>query len=94
MFGFEIWLLLFVNFFGHDKFVVHEGMYFGGLFNHTYRSLSSTFSFLLLSQIVMSPHEQAEEFVDHYLCIMQGAGDMDPGNFQKILEMKVRPKTS
>ena len=64
---------------------------FGGMFNKVRYSLL-LFSFLPLSQIVMSPHEQAEEFVDHYLCIMQGAGDMDPGNFQRILEMKVRPQ--
>ena len=36
----------------------------------------------------MSPHEQAQDFVSHYLSIMQG--DIDPSNFQKILEMKVR----
>ena len=44
-------------------------------------------SSLISLQIVMSPHEQAEEFVAHYLTIMQG--EVDTSTFQKILEMKV-----
>lgn len=35
----------------------------------------------------MSPHEQAEEFVSHYLSIM--SNDSDVNNFHKVLEMKV-----
>lgn len=47
-------------------------------------------NYISQSQIVMSPHEQAEEFVSHYLTIMQG--DNETSTFQKILEMKVRMK--
>jgi hypothetical protein len=39
----------------------------------------------LIIKIVMSPHEQGEEFVSYYLSIM---ADKDVNTFQKILEMK------
>lgn len=39
-------------------------------------------------QVVMAPHEQAEEFISSYRKLMQE--DIDVNNFQKILEMKVR----
>ena len=42
-------------------------------------------------QIVMSPHEQAEEFIASYTKLMQG--DTDTTNFQKVLEMKVNTHT-
>ena len=38
-------------------------------------------------QIVMSPHEQAEEFIASYTKLMHE--DTDISNFQKVLEMKV-----
>ena len=40
----------------------------------------------------MSPHDHAEDFVSHYLSIMQG--DNDTNNFHKILEMKVTIATT
>ena len=39
-------------------------------------------------QIVMAPHEQAEEFIASYTKLMHG--DTDTTNFQKVLEMKVK----
>ena len=39
------------------------------------------------SQVVMSPHAQAEEFISSYTKLMQD--DSDINNFQKVLEMKV-----
>ena len=38
-------------------------------------------------QVVMAPHEHAEDFVASYTKLMQN--DTDIGNFQKVLEMKV-----
>ena len=43
------------------------------------------------AQVVMSPHEQAEEFISSYNKLMQG--DSDVSNFQKVLEMKVSPNS-
>jgi len=42
----------------------------------------------LIVKIVMSPHEQAEEFIASYTKLMHE--DTDISNFQKVLEMKVR----
>ena len=47
---------------------------------HTHHTLTPT-------QVVMSPHEQAEEFILSYRKLMQG--DTDVNNFHKVLEMKV-----
>ena len=44
-------------------------------------------SMLARSQVVMSPHAQAEEFISSYTKLMQD--DIDINNFQKVLEMKV-----
>lgn len=42
----------------------------------------------MLSQVVMVPHEQAEEFISSYLKLIPE--DLDVNNFQKVLEMKVQ----
>ena len=39
-------------------------------------------------QVVMAPHQQAEEFISSYRKLLRE--DMDVNNFQKVLEMKVR----
>ena len=43
--------------------------------------------FILLFQVVMSPHEQPQGFVDNYIRLLS---DSDINEFQKVLEMKVR----
>ena len=43
--------------------------------------------FLLLFQVVMSPHDPPPAFVESYLKLLQ---DSDIGEFQKTLDMKVR----
>ena len=45
------------------------------------------YSSIAYIQVVMSPHEQAEEFISSYMKLMQG--DAESSNFQKVLEMKV-----
>ncbi|XP_064392979.1 vacuolar protein sorting-associated protein 53 homolog [Halichondria panicea] len=40
----------------------------------------------LIIKVVMSPHEQAEEFISSYRKLMQG--DTEVNNFHKVLEMK------
>ena len=40
-------------------------------------------------QIVMSPHDQAKPFVTSYLKLLENS---DQGDFQKVLEMKVRSR--
>lgn len=44
--------------------------------------------FDLFAQVVMAPHEQAEEFISSYRKLMQE--DIDVNSFQRILEMKVK----
>ena len=53
----------------------------------SYYVIMSIHFFLSLNQVVMSPHEQAEEFVSSYRKLLRE--DTDVNNFQKILEMKV-----
>ena len=59
---------------------------------HMYHKLLWVFLLLIAhmlncSQVVMSPHAQAEEFISSYTKLMQD--DSDINNFQKVLEMKV-----
>ena len=42
---------------------------------------------VLLYQVVMTPHNRAQEFVESYLKITEQ--DLDITNFQRVLEMKV-----
>ena len=41
----------------------------------------------LSHQVVMTPHDRAQEFVESYLKIIEQ--DLDITNFQRVLEMKV-----
>ena len=42
---------------------------------------------VILPQVVMSPHDPTEAFVDNYIKLI---ADTDAANFQKVLDMKVR----
>ena len=73
--------------FSYSK-LVNQGMEKAELIVKVSATREFTIDLFSLFQMVMSPHDQAEEFISHYFSIMQR--DTDVSSFQKILDMKVQ----